>query len=92
MKKLREQVQTLQDIEVLLAKMEMEIDTLRNIVYRYHLQHGSTIKNGTVKIPDNISFHLLIENNDVFCKPSDSKTIGMTNRYEDIKKRLKLLQ
>ena len=92
MTKLIEQVQILRDTEVLLAKMIIEIDTLRNILKRYHLRHGEEIEDGTVNISDNICFYLKKDTDSKFlCRMIDNKELGLSSNYQDIKKGLNKL-
>lgn len=86
MEKINEQKQLLQDISYLLAKMEAEIELLRNINYRYYLMHGNKVQNGLITVPENISFDVSGEiNGDVQCQIIDHKKINIESNYMIIK-------
>ena len=89
MRTISEQKQILQDLEHLIKKMEIEIETLRNINYRYYLMHGNNVQNGLVSVPDNISFDISGDiNGDVICRMIDFDKINLKSNYQIIKKEL----
>lgn len=92
MKKINEQKQILQDIEYLIKNMDAEIDLLRNINYRYYLMHGSSVQNGLVHVPENMSFDISGEREgDVKCRIIDHQKINITSNYQKIKNELRRL-
>jgi len=92
MNKLREQRQTLQDLEELIRKMDKEIDLLRNIVLRYYLKHGRSVEDGEVIVPDFISFDVRESDGDVSCRRLDYGALALESTYQKIKKAIKELE
>lgn len=88
MKKLNEQKQFIEDLGNLINKMEIEIELLRNINYRYFLMHGNKIQNGVISAPKNISFNIYGGIKDTQCKIVDHEKLGITSNYQQIKKQI----
>lgn len=86
MRKIQEQKQALDKIELLMASMYYEIRILRNITYRYYLKHGESIESGEVEISDHISPSLSGDVNNVSCKMIDHKKLGIASKYQAIEK------
>jgi hypothetical protein len=92
MKAISEQKQILDDIDLLINKMESQIEMLRNINYRYYLMYGEKIQCGVVEVPDNIDFAIPIDQSfDALCRLTDYNKIGMENDYQKIKKEIQRL-
>jgi hypothetical protein len=92
MKKIKEQKQTLQDIEELIPAMQHEIDELRNIVYRYMLLHGNEIKGGIVVVPDNLYYSIAIGNVNGACIAINTHEIKMESDYQKLKRQIDKLK
>jgi hypothetical protein len=89
MKTIREQKEALDELNNLISNMEVEIELLRAIVYRYYLMHGGQILDGNVKIKDNISFNIVSSSSsDARCISYDSDKIGVKSNYQEIKRLL----
>jgi len=84
MKKLRESVNTLKEVEELLGMMSQEIYTLRNIVARYHLKYGEDIKDGVLEVPDTISFDIKSDDDGCYCVVHDYENLRITSNYKRI--------
>ena len=92
MKAIKQQQRVLQDVEELISMMYEEINLLRNIALRYHLQHGFVVKEGEVVVPNEVSFDLNVSSDDsVVCKVIDHDFLGVTSRYQKILKSLSTL-
>lgn len=91
MKALHEQKKLLQDLELLINKMESEIELLRNINYRYYLHHGDLIKDGVVAVPENISFYITGDVDEVKCLIIDHEKINIESNYQKIKSEIRRL-
>lgn len=92
MKAIKLQTKQLQDIEDLIRKMEIEIDLLRNIIYRSFLENSNKIKGGVVNVPDDISFGITASN---ILKPvfsiTNHKELGIESNYQKIKQLIQKL-
>jgi len=89
MKSINKQKQVLQDLEHLINKMNTEIELLRNINYRYYLMHGNRVQNGSISVPENISFDVSGEiDGDVQCRMIDHNKINIESNYQKIKSEL----
>jgi hypothetical protein len=88
MKKLREQQMFIQNLEILLTKMESEIELLRSIAHRYYIMHGHKIQAGLVFTPENISFGITVDGYDVSCQLLDHDELGIESDYQKIKNQL----
>ena len=92
MRALNEQKQLLQDLDYLLNKMEQEIELLRNINYRYYLMHGNKVQNGSITVPENISFDVSGDiDGDVLCRIIDNEKINLESNYQKIKSEIRRL-
>jgi len=92
MRTISEQKQILQDLEHLINKMDVEIELLRNINYRYYLMHGNNVQNGLISVPENISFDVSGEiDGDVKCRMIDHNKINLESNYQKIKSELRRL-
>jgi len=91
MKALHEQKKLLQDLELLINKMESEIELLRNINYRYYLLNGGLIKSGVVDVPESISFQIAGDVDEVKCLIIDHEKINIESNYQKIKSEIRRL-
>ncbi len=91
MKKFNEIRQTMQDTSYLIARMKLEIDSLRHIVARYNAMHGTSIQVGELKLDGNISFMILGDAKAPICKRIDHKDLGINSQYMDIVEGIKKL-
>jgi len=87
MKKLKEQVEVIQDLENLIPMMMEQIEFLRVMVYRYNKMHGEVI-NGEVleELPITKDFVIGIENENVVCKIETNRKSNYLKIKEVIKK------
>ena len=92
MKKLTEQKQTLDDVSELIRNMDWEIKMLRAIAYRYYLEHGILTQSGIVNIPDNISFDIHVNDDNVFCRMWNHNELGIESNYQRIIKEINKLK
>lgn len=89
MKKLNEIKETVDSVIPLIDKMRNEITTLRAIVYRYHLMHEGRLQNKNINLPDNFSFALEGDINEIHCRLVDSKMSRQKSNYEEILQEIK---
>ena len=88
MKAISDSIELLHNLECLVKKMEVEIDLLRNINYRYYLRHGGEMQGGVVRVPKNISFGISIEKGKVQCLLTDYEKLNVKSNYWIIKNNL----
>ena len=89
MKKIIKSKEVLEKTERLINLMKSEIETLRNINYRYYLKYGCPIKSGFVNIEDNISFSIGInQKNRVNCNILNHDNLGLASNYQNILKKI----
>lgn len=92
MEKLTQQRKILLDLENLIDKMESEIESLRNINYRYYIKNGEEIQDGVVVVPEYISFYIEEVDGKTLCRVIDHESLGIESNYQKIKKELNKLK
>jgi hypothetical protein len=92
MKKVTEARNTLDTMSEIIRFQSYEIDSLRNIVVRYNLMHGTEIKGGDLIINNSVDFIISKKEDKAFCTLLDNNILSVKSQYQRIQEMIKTLE
>jgi hypothetical protein len=92
MKKITEQINTLNEVNDLIRLMEQEIDEMRNLLGSYNIKHGKEISQLEIPIPTNVSFIKRYDGKKYYCEDINFKELGIKSNYMIITEMLEKLR
>jgi hypothetical protein len=92
MKTVTEARNTLDTMSEIIRFQGYEIDSLRNIVVRYNLMHGTEIKGGDLAVNNSVDFIISIKKDKAFCILLDSNILRNKSQYQRIQEMIKTLE